>query len=68
MNSDSFRHALGRCGISQVAAAKLFDVNERTVRRWASGEDSVPKAVQIALVLMLKLGISVDGVEKIIRR
>lgn len=41
-------------GLSQLAAARLFHVDGRTVRRWIAGEQAVPHAVAIALRMMIK--------------
>lgn len=53
MNADEFQAAIDQLGLTQVAAARLFDVADRTARRWASGEQDVPRAVAIALRLMI---------------
>ena len=42
MTPDEYREALARLGLSQVAAARLLGVDERTSRRWAGGERDVP--------------------------
>ncbi len=42
MTTNQFRAALSRLGLSQRGASRIFGVNERTVRRWALGEVSVP--------------------------
>jgi DNA-binding transcriptional regulator YiaG len=42
MNSDEYRAALIQLGLTQVGAAKLLGVDERTSRRWANGERDVP--------------------------
>ena len=52
MTAPEYRTALAALGLSQVGAAKLFKVNERTSRRWALGEQAIPEAVAIALRLM----------------
>lgn len=54
MNADAYKAALARLGLSQAGAARLFRVNERTSRRWATGEQEVPKAVEIALRLLVR--------------
>jgi DNA-binding transcriptional regulator YiaG len=63
MDKKEFRAALSKVGMTQLDAARIFDVNPRTVRRWALGDGSPPMAVSIALRLMLVMqnyGISVD--------
>jgi DNA-binding transcriptional regulator YiaG len=39
---DEYREAIEALGLSQVAAARLLGVDDRTSRRWASGERDVP--------------------------
>lgn len=53
MTATQFRAALARLELSQLGAARLFGVGERTPRRWASGEADVPPPVAILLRLML---------------
>ena len=53
MTAKQFRDALDRLKLSQLGAAKLFQSNDRTVRRWAIGERAVPVTVAIMLKLML---------------
>ena len=42
MTPDEYRAAIGRLELSQVAAARLLGVDERTSRRWANGERDIP--------------------------
>lgn len=42
MTPDEYRDAIAQLGLSQVAAARLLGVDERTSRRWATGERDVP--------------------------
>jgi len=42
MTPDDYRAAIERLGLSQVAAARLLGVDERTSRRWACGERDIP--------------------------
>jgi DNA-binding transcriptional regulator YiaG len=42
MTPDEYREAIARLDLSQVAAARLLGVDERTSRRWANGERDVP--------------------------
>jgi DNA-binding transcriptional regulator YiaG len=42
MTPDQYREAIARLDLSQVAAARLLGVDERTSRRWAKGERDVP--------------------------
>lgn len=54
MNPAELTGSLALLGLSQLGAARLFAVNGRTVRRWVAGEQEIPKAVAIALRLMIK--------------
>lgn len=56
VTADLYREALKSLGLTQAGAARVFAVNERTSRRWALGEQDIPKAVEIALKLMLFVG------------
>ena len=42
MTADQYRTTIEKLGLSQIAAAKLLGVDERTSRRWASGERDIP--------------------------
>lgn len=50
MTPDELRAELARLGLSQTGAARALRVNEKTVRRWATGEIPVPFAVALLLV------------------
>jgi DNA-binding transcriptional regulator YiaG len=53
MTADEYREAIGMLGLSQVAAARLLGVDERTSRRWVSGEREVaPPAVRFLRYLI----------------
>lgn len=39
----------GATGISQRAMAKIIDIDERTMRRYVSGDLPIPRVVQIAV-------------------
>jgi len=39
---DEYRNAIAHLDLSQAAAARLLGVDERTSRRWATGERDVP--------------------------
>lgn len=49
MTPKQYRKALDELGLSQVEAAKLLGVNPRTSRRYALGERSIPKPVELLL-------------------
>lgn len=64
MTAVQFRSALDRLALSQLGAARLFQSNDRTVRRWAIGERSVPIGIAIVLRLMVSGKIAVKDVER----
>lgn len=43
---------LGRSGLSQRGAAKALEINERSMRRYCSGEQPIPKTVELALLYL----------------
>ena len=49
MTPEAFRSSLAALSLSQRRAAWLLEVNERTVRRWASGAVPIPGAVRVVL-------------------
>ena len=63
MTANQFRAALSRLGLPQLAAARLFGADGRTVRRWALGERPVPYTVVILLRLLIAGKISVEDIE-----
>jgi transcriptional regulator with XRE-family HTH domain len=52
MTTDRFREILELVGMTQVGAARFFDVDERTARRWAAGEIEIPRSIAMLLELM----------------
>jgi DNA-binding transcriptional regulator YiaG len=62
MNGREYRAALKALGLSQVAAARLLAVDERTSRRWALGEgkDKVDETAARLLRLMIAKGVSAE--------
>jgi hypothetical protein len=63
MTANQFRAALDRLTLSQVGAARLFGADERTARRWALGERTIPQPIAILLRLMLAGKISAKDIE-----
>lgn len=62
MTKDEYRDAIARLGLSQVKAGVMLGVDPRTSRRWALGEDQVPRAVALLLRLMVRHKISPDEI------
>jgi DNA-binding transcriptional regulator YiaG len=52
MTPAELRASLTRLNLSQVGAARLLNVDPRTMRRWISGEIAVPGPVVVLLDLM----------------
>lgn len=42
MTPDEYRSVIDKLGLSQLAAARLLGVDDRTSRRWANGERDIP--------------------------
>lgn len=63
MTAGQFRAALVRLGLSQLGAARLFDADGRTARRWALGERSIPPTVVILLRLLMAKKITAKDIE-----
>lgn len=49
MTPDAFKAALRGLHMAQTTFARAVGVNDRTVRRWASGESPVPPTVVVLL-------------------
>ena len=64
MTATQFRTALDRLNLSQLGAARLFGTGERTPRRWALGERSVPPAIAILLRLLIARKISAADIDR----
>lgn len=53
MDQNQYRDALAALGLSQPKAAKVFGANERTSRRWATGQLEIPLVVELSIRLLL---------------
>jgi hypothetical protein len=49
VTTTELRQRLTTAGLSQRAAARMLDINERTMRRYASGALLIPRTVELAL-------------------
>jgi transcriptional regulator with XRE-family HTH domain len=58
MTGDEYRNAIAALGLQQTEAARLLGVDERTSRRWASGEREIPPPVARFLQLLLATGMT----------
>lgn len=56
MSPDEYRDALSTLALTQAAGARLLGVDERTSRRWATGERDVPPPAQRFLRYLIATG------------
>ena len=63
MTANQFRATLKRLKLSQRGAAKLFKANERTFRRYALGERSIPHDIVENLAKLEHGSITVKDIE-----
>jgi hypothetical protein len=49
MNAEQLVSLLKKIGVSQRGAARLIDINERTMRKYVSGDAPIPRTVALAL-------------------
>jgi hypothetical protein len=54
MTKHGYRNAIAILGLSQVAAAKVLGIADRTSRSYALGERPVPGPVALALRLLIE--------------
>jgi hypothetical protein len=54
MTKHGYRTAIKSLGLSQVAAAKVLGIADRTSRSYALGERPVPEPVALALRLLIE--------------
>jgi plasmid maintenance system antidote protein VapI len=52
MTALQLRRLLDRAGLSQRGAAKALEINERTMRKYVSGDSPIPKTVELALLYL----------------
>lgn len=50
MSPDQLIATLKRLGLSQSGAARILEVDPRTVRRWVAGDGPIPKTVEMTLL------------------
>jgi ribosome-binding protein aMBF1 (putative translation factor) len=48
-DADWIRDAISKLGTSQTGLARLLDMDERLVRRYASGQEKLPRVVRLAI-------------------
>jgi plasmid maintenance system antidote protein VapI len=49
MTALQLKRLLDSAGLSQRGAARELEINERTMRKYVSGESPIPKTVELAL-------------------
>jgi DNA-binding transcriptional regulator YiaG len=62
MTPKQYTDAIDRLGLSQRAAGAFLGVDERTSRRWVSGDSAIPESVAKLLRLMIRLKIKPEDV------
>jgi transcriptional regulator with XRE-family HTH domain len=68
MTNVEFREAIAALGLSQRRAAKLLGVDERTSRKWASGETAISPPAERFLLYLIAVGVSGDEAMRIIAK
>ncbi len=68
MSPEEFKASIEALGYSQVGISRLFGVNDRTGRRWASGDVPIPEAAVTCLKLMLMSGLTPEIMSHIIAK
>jgi DNA-binding transcriptional regulator YiaG len=64
--ADEYRALIDQLGLSQITAAKLLGVNERTSRRWALGQVACHSSAQSFLRYLVKTGKSGDKAMRVL--
>lgn len=64
MTPAEYRAAIGALKLTQVGAARLLGVDERTSRRWITGEREVPETASRFLRFMISAKVTPDEVMK----
>jgi len=60
MDREEYRAAIAKLGLSQLAAARLLHLADRTSRAYALGESEVPFVIAMLLRAMIKYRISAE--------
>lgn len=56
VTANEYRAAIAQLGLSQLAAARLLGVDDRTSRRWANGERDIPPPAARFLLYLVATG------------
>ncbi len=68
MTPEEYRETLAALELSQLGAARLLGVNDRTARRWALGEAEIPPPAARFLLFLRGAKIPPDRVLKVLAR
>lgn len=52
MTAGQLLRLLDRAGLSQRGAAKALEINERTMRKYVSGDAPIPRTVELAMLYL----------------
>lgn len=52
MSADELREVLGYCGLSQRAAARFLEIDDRMMRYYCAGVLDIPRVVEFAIKFM----------------
>lgn len=63
MSHEEYQRAIDQLGLTQVDAGHFFELTDRTSRNYSSGFRKVPKAIAIALRLMIRDEIDPDEID-----
>ena len=64
MTADQYREAIAALGLSLGSAARVFGINERTSRRFATGND-IPWYLEMLINIMVAKGVAPDEIKDI---
>ena len=62
MTADQYREAIAALGLSLGSAARVFGINERTSRRFATGND-IPWYLEMLINIMVAKGVAPDEIK-----
>jgi hypothetical protein len=68
VTAKQYADAIERLGLSQVGSARFLGVDDRTSRRWISGERDVPEPVSRFLRYLIAAKVKPEEDEAIMRR
>jgi DNA-binding transcriptional regulator YiaG len=66
MTQEDFRATLAKLNLSTTATSRLLGVNDRTVRRWWSGDAPVPAPAERFLRYLARVNISPIAVMEVL--